>query len=344
MESVNVFAPVNIAWIKYMGKENGLPTNSSLSMTLKEAGTTTRIEVKPAATASSELNIVWNPQGYVPPEKGKLKVKNFLANERIWREVIEKLGYTYTFPQGDVHISTTNNVPAGTGIATSASAFAALTLAWATVLVGKDHEKWMNEYTEKTALRHALAEIARKGSGSACRSFDGPWVEWHPRTGIHKVDAGKLHFVDLILLIDHEAKLVTSSEAHERVKTSPKFMGRVGRVETRLAQVKAELKKDDLVSLQKNVLAEALDMHELFETSDPSFSYLKPLSREWIQMISSHDSRLPSQHAIITLDAGANVHLFIPEKEENVWREFLKNTYPNLMYVVAREGEGARYV
>jgi diphosphomevalonate decarboxylase len=339
---VTAFAPVNIAWIKYMGKENGLPTNSSLSMTLKDTGTTTTIQVRDEQ--ASEFKIVWNSKGYTPPEKGKAKVHNFLTNERVFREAIESLGYAVNFPRGTVEIFTQNNVPAGTGIATSASAFAALTLAWSAILVGERKEQWLNDYAEKTKFRNTLAEIARKGSGSACRSFDGPWVEWHPRTGIHKIEVGKTRFIDLILLIEKEQKEVSSSEAHERVKSSPKFLGRVGRVETRLAHVKQELKKDDLKSLQKDVLEEALDMHELFHTSVPSFSYLRPLSREWIEMFKNHDAKLPTQNAVMTLDAGANVHVFIPEAEEGKWTQFLKTQYPDLQYVQAREGSGAHYV
>jgi diphosphomevalonate decarboxylase len=342
----SAFSPVNIAWIKYMGKENGQPTNSSLSMTLKNTGTTTRIHA--SSEGCGELSLLWDGSGYVPPAKGQQKVQLFLTNERVWREAIEALGYPVTFPRGNIEIFTQNNVPAGTGIATSASAFAALTLTWAQLLVTlakpENQARWVAEYSENPKLRQALAEIARKGSGSSCRSFDGPWVEWHPRTGIHKIETGKVRFVDLILLIDHEEKEVSSSEAHERVKSSPKFLGRVGRVETRMTHVKHALKKDDLKSLQREVLAEALDMHELFHTSVPAFSYLKPLSREWIQMFETNDSALPTENGIMTLDAGANVHIFIPEKEADVWIQFIKTRYPTLKFVKTIEGTGAHYV
>ena len=54
---VKVFAPVNIAWIKYMGKNNGIPTNSSLSLTLATLGTDTEMQL---GNASDELIFTWD--------------------------------------------------------------------------------------------------------------------------------------------------------------------------------------------------------------------------------------------------------------------------------------------
>ena len=130
---VKVFAPVNIAWIKYMGKENGNPTNSSLSMTLGEIGTITRIK---KISDSEGLEFSWSQEGYVPPQTGRDKAEYFLKNEKVWRDGFLDLGFNFIAPSGHFEISTFNNVPAGTGIATSASGFAALTLAWIGVLMG----------------------------------------------------------------------------------------------------------------------------------------------------------------------------------------------------------------
>jgi mevalonate pyrophosphate decarboxylase len=80
---VSVFAPVNIAWIKYMGKENGLPTNASLSMTLEEAGTKTSMH---HLDEEGSLHFVWSPKGYVPPIAGQQKAEQFLKNPKIWRD------------------------------------------------------------------------------------------------------------------------------------------------------------------------------------------------------------------------------------------------------------------
>ena len=368
--SSSAFAPVNIAWIKYMGKDHGLPSNSSLSMTLREIGTHTTIKVL-EQNASLEFKLRWNEEGYLPPESGKKKAEAFLRNESLWKPALESLGFEYCPPQCEIEIFTRNNVPAGTGIATSASAFAALTLCWAEVLTGARGKEWVEAYSNLASLKESkgevsaqntekntglkksfeksremksiLAQIASKGSGSACRSFHGPWVEWVPSSGVQSVSAGKVHFVDLILMIDREPKAVTSSSAHERVQTSPLFLGRVERAEARLAQVKRGLLTDDLAMLQKTVIEEALDMHELFHTSNPSWSYLKPLSRDWISLVQNQSETLPSQDVVLTLDAGANVHLFIPVDEQLKWEEYIRRSFPGLDFCIGTEGTGAHY-
>jgi diphosphomevalonate decarboxylase len=337
---VRVFAPVNIAWIKYMGKENGRPTNASFSMTLEDAGTTTSMNV---LDSEGELHFVWSPKGYVPPIVGQQKAEKFLKDSTLWKNAIQKLGFEYHAQTGIIELETENSVPAGTGIATSASGFAALTLAWLGILLSKNAKAWQERFETDPSARRVVAELAGHGSGSACRSIDGPFVEWDPRSGTRRVEAGKISFIDFILLLDQEAKLISSSEAHSRVKSSPKFVGRVGRAHARLAHVKEALKRGDVQAISVTVLEEALDMHELFHTSDPAFQYMNDESRAWVARFQSQDSKLPSQNAVITLDAGANLHVFVPETEERSWIRYF-TSIENLKFLKSKAGKGARYV
>jgi diphosphomevalonate decarboxylase len=337
---VSVFAPVNIAWIKYMGKEAGFATNASMSMTLADAGTHTAMRV---LDDQGTLHFIWSPKGYVPPVVGQQKAERFLKDKKIWSDAIEKLGYSYTEPTGMIEIETSNSVPAGTGIATSASGFAALALAWIGVLLKKDFPEWKKRFEIDSEARKCVAYLAGLGSGSACRSIDGPFVEWDPRSGTNAFDGGKIAFVDFILLLDQNVKEVSSSEAHARVLSSPKFLGRVGRAHARLSQVKEALKKQNLDELAKTVLAEAMDMHELFHTSHPPFRYMNEESQKWVNLFQKQEVRLPSKNAIVTLDAGANVHVFVPETEERVWSRFFDEE-KGLTYLKSKAGRGARYL
>ena len=331
------FAPVNIAWIKYMGKNGSLPTNSSLSLTLATLGTHTSMKIE---GESPVLNFEWNPTGYIPPMMGQKKAEDFLSHESIWSELLTQFGFHYHVPKAKVVITTINNVPAGTGIATSASAFAALTLVWSALLAGNRKQEWIEMYeTGDPVFRRALAKVASKGSGSSCRSLDGPWVEWNPDQGISVVDGGLTEWMDFILLIDSDPKLVPSSEAHQRVKTSPEFKDRSERAEKRLLDLKLLLKRDTSISeVKKLVLDEALDMHHLFQTSEPPFKYMSALSEEVISKV--QDSPLK---AVITLDAGANVHLFVPVNEENITDEWIKSNFPTIKYLKDVTGYGAHY-
>ena len=338
---VKVFAPVNIAWIKYMGKSRGLPTNASLSVTLDQIGTTTTIK---KIQSDGKLEFKWSALGYLPPEHGREKAEAFLKNSEIWKEGMESLQLPYVDLKGTYEIETHNNVPAGTGIATSASGFAALTLAWFGMLQERRFLNWKFRYEHDLSTKRVLADIARHGSGSACRSFEGPFVEWDLRTGTHVAETGTARFTDFVLIFETNVKDVSSSEAHLRVASSPRFQGRAERAETRLHEVKRALIQDDLKTLQRVVLEEAIDMHELFHTSHPAFTYLKPESRDWIGRVKEQNPNLTTPHAILTLDAGANCHLFVPENEEDIWEHYLSQGEVRVPYLKARSGKGAYYV
>ena len=336
---VTVFAPVNIAWIKYMGKRAGLPTNASLSMTLSDVGTRTTLR---RLGGSGELQFVWSKSGYIPPVAGQKKAEQFLKNETIWKEALQKLGYAYRAPLGAIQIETVNSVPAGTGIATSASGFAALTLAWLGILLEPELNQWTARFEQDLEVKRLVASLASLGSGSACRSFEGPFVEWDPKVGAHRIDSPDSEFMDFILLLDQNAKAVSSSDAHVRVLTSPKFSGRVERAQARLTQVKGALKEKNIGVLSQVVLEEALDMHELFATSEPSFQYMNESSKAWVARFQSGVAKLPSKNGIVTLDAGANVHVFVPVAEQKMWTQFF-STQAGLSYIPSQAGQGARY-
>ncbi len=337
---VKVFAPVNIAWIKYMGKTEGAPTNSSFSMTLKHLGTETQIR---KISNSDHLSFSYSASGYVPPKTGQEKSYRFLMNAAPWSECLSQFGFQNQATTGTFEVTTLNNVPAGTGIATSASGFAALTLAWFGILVGDRYPEWFSLYRSSPKLRAAIARVSALGSGSSCRSFGGPFVEWDPKNGVSEFHDGIQDFTDFVLLIDSETKEVSSSEAHERVKTSPLFEGRVERADVRLTQVKNALREGHLQVLTKTVLDEAIDMHELFHTSEPPFSYWREQSRVWINRLRNQEAGLPTPNGILTLDAGANVHLFVPTHEAQVWESYLGTVDPSLRFLSDQSGKGAFY-
>lgn len=340
------FAPVNIAWIKYMGKtSDGQPTNASLSLTLNSFGTTTEMTVSSDASA---FGFQWNDQGYVPPAAGITKVEKFLLNRALWINLLNSFGFEAHFPNSKVLIHTQNNVPAGTGIATSASAFAALTLAWSGLLAGPRQQEWISRFESGDfELRKALAGVAAKGSGSACRSLDGPWVEWSAHHGIEAIHGGKTRWVDFILVVESGHKLVPSSEAHARVSTSSNFSGRSERAEQRLELLKKLLLRtpESIPEIRKLVLDEALDMHDLFHTSVPPFAYMNSISHEIVSCFTGSDAALPTPNAVVTLDAGANVHVFVPVEEQSIWSKWLSQRFGQLKILAdsSTERNGARY-
>jgi len=340
---VEAFAPVNIAWIKYMGKIDGHPTNASFSMTLDSLGTWTRVSFIGDA---SEWSFDFEGSPYVPPKEGLQKVRRFLSNPAPFLEVLKLSGIEGRVRPGHYRIHTRNLVPAGTGIATSASGFAALTLAWLAVLAGPALSEWIKKYDSSDdlalKLKRAAAQVARLGSGSACRSFEGPFVEWFEDHQLKVFSDSRVRYVDFILLLETGVKAVTSSDAHQRVSTSPLFKGRRERASTRLERLKFLMHSSgDSAELAKLVREEALDMHELFHTSQPPFRYFNRESERWWERVVSPE--FPVKNPLVTADAGANLHIFVPEDQSPVLDAWLKERYPKLAFLKAAAGKGAFY-
>jgi diphosphomevalonate decarboxylase len=168
-------------------------------------------------------------------------------------------------------------------------------------------------------------------------------VEWNPESGVTEVDGAGHDYVDFVILLESSVKAVSSSEAHQRVKTSPRFEGRASRAESRLERVKSALLHGNHEVLTKVVFEEAMDMHELFHTSEPPFSYWNSDSKIWIEKVKSNSPELPSKNCILTMDAGANVHLFVPANEADQWDAFLGSQGPRVSYLKSNAGKGACY-
>jgi diphosphomevalonate decarboxylase len=151
--------------------------------------------------------------------------------------------------------------------------------------------------------------------------------------------------VDLVLLAGREEKEVSSSEAHKRVLTSPLWAGRTSRAEARVAQVEQFLREGDWNGLTRLVWQESMEMHSLFHTSEPPFTYWLPRSLEIIRGLSRYISdgvgpaALPSP--LVTMDAGPNVHVLVPENSAAAWKRELAVRFPGLDILEDRAGRGA---
>ncbi len=151
--SITAIAHPNIAFIKYWGNRDDilrLPSNGSISMNLEGLTTTTTVRFNPQL---KEDTLTLNHKKLSGP--ALKRVQTFLD---IVRRMTAK----------DLHaeIMSVNDFPTGAGIASSASAFAALALA-ASNAIGLN------------LAEVELSRLARQGSGSACRSIPDGFVEWY---------------------------------------------------------------------------------------------------------------------------------------------------------------------
>jgi diphosphomevalonate decarboxylase len=288
----------NIALIKYMGKddaERNVPSNPSLSYTLRHLKTT--VAVSGAPDGVDRWDYLSGP--------GNVPLHLTLEGEGRFLRYARKLCDLWDHPRG-VLVRSASNFPADAGIASSASSFSAATKAVASFL-----------HRPETATQ--LAHLSQTGSGSSCRSFFEPWCIWDGDS-IEAIEFPGGSLLHMVVVVDGERKSVSSSDAHRRVPTSPHFAGRANRARSRLDQLVRALADLDWRSAYDISLAEFLDMHELFHTSDPPFQYRTAES----ERIVAEGADLWSTHRdgpIVTMDAGPNVHFLFRRDQKAMCSE-----------------------
>lgn len=277
----------NIAFIKYWGNRDEhlrLPQNGSISMNLRELITTTQVEFSTS-----------------------LKQDSFSLNEReisgaALQRVSAFLDQVRTLAHSSLHarVSSVNNFPTGAGIASSAAAFAALSLAASAALGLNLSEK-------------ELSHLARLGSGSACRSVPGGFVEWE----VGKSDTDSVAFsiapaehwnlVDCIAVTQTGHKLVGSTEGHTLASSSPLQSARIADTPRRLDLCRQAIEQRNFPALANIVEQDSTIMHAVMMTSSPPLFYWKDSSLRIMQQVAAW--RAAGLPACYTLDAGSNVHV-----------------------------------
>ena len=295
-------ANANIALVKYWGnadQELRLPANPSLSMNLAGVTSTTTVAFDPALKAD-EVSLDGAPA----------------LGDRLQR-VVDHLDRIRRMARWSLRarVSSSNNFPSGVGLASSASGFAALSLA----------------ATAAAKLRlpeGQLSALARLASGSACRSIPGGFVEWHPAKqhkdsfGVCVVPSDHWALVDVIAIVAAEHKDIGSTLGHALADTSPMQTARVATSKSRFDECKAALLDRDFGRLAQVVELEALVMHAVMLTSAPPLFYWAPTTLELIQAVRRW--RSAGLQVAFTIDAGPNVHCLCPEAvadevEERLW-------------------------
>ena len=318
-------ANTNIALIKYWGKRDEelfLPTNSSLSLTLDGFYTTTTVEFS-KELRKDELII----NGGRSSDKELLRVSGFL---NIVRSIAEVDTYA--------SIISENNVPIAAGFASSASAFAALAAA-STKSLGLELSK------------DELSILARQGSGSACRSIYGGFVEWNmgERTdgkdskAVQLLSEDKWKLTILSAVVSSERKKVSSSEGMKRtVETSPFYKGWLDTVSGDLLDVKAAIEERNFINLGEVMERNALKMHGTILGASSPILYWESGTIEVINCV--YELRNSGIPAFFTIDAGANVKVLCPCEEEDRVREALMEQKGVERVITCHPGRGITYL
>lgn len=311
-------APSNIALVKYWGKtEPQIPKNASISFTLKNCHTITKIKF--SQKSNTEQNTLQVYFDGTLNEAFKPKIETFL--ERIH-------SYCPYLSNYNLLIETHNSFPHSSGIASSASGFAAIALCVMSL------EKEIDATISQDFFAKKASFLARLGSGSASRSIQGPLVVWGNHNDItYSSDLFGVEIVfdmhpifqnyqDTILLVDKGEKQVSSTVGHQLMINHPFAEQRFLQANENLKKLKQILIDGNCKEFIQLVESEALTLHAMMLTSHPYFILMKPNTLEIITKIWQFRAATKT-NICFTLDAGANVHVLYPENEKAEILQFI---------------------
>jgi diphosphomevalonate decarboxylase len=291
----SAYAPSNIALSKYWGKREisfNLPVTGSVSISLAEHGTKTGLYVIDAPQHQVTLNgeEIDANQGFAT------KISQWLDrvlpnNLKLW-------------------VDTHNTVPTAAGLASSASGFAALTLA-------------TNSLMGWQLPEHQLSALARLGSGSASRSLWHGFVKWQAGEQSNGSDSVAFPLASQwpqlrvgLLTVSSQTKAVSSREGMARtIATSALYKQWPQQAESDLAIIEAAIIAGDFETMAVTAEHNAMSMHATMAAAWPPLVYWQPDSLTQMQKVwQLREQGLP---LYLTMDAGPNLKLLFEAKHQS---------------------------
>jgi len=311
----------NIALAKYWGKVDGptnLPAVPSLSMTLDAMSTTTSVGFGPGLDSD---RVVINGRSATEAEAGRVSAlldrvrKEAGLRTRAW-------------------VETANDFPTGSGLASSASGFAALALA-ATKAAGLEWD----------AAR--VSDLARQASASAARSIFGGFVTLAagaPDTIFLAAEPleGTVEWPVAISVVitTYEPKAVGSTDGMRHTRaTSPYYAAWVEHAETLFERARIAVLARDLEALGTAAEESAFAMHACAMAAAPPLVYFSPVTLSVIERVRS--MRRAGTPAYATMDAGPQVKVLSSAADAARVASILREMPGVEKVIVARPGPPA---
>lgn len=316
---VTAVAPSNIAFTKYWGKKDEvlrLPENGSVSMNLSNLLTTTTVE-------------------FSDKYKGDEIIVDGIQEEGPSKRAIQHLDRVRKLANIDkkAKVVSNHNFPSGTGLSSSASGFAALTLA-ASKAAGLD-------LAEKE-----LSILARQGSGSACRSIPGGFVEWldgdtsDTSYAVSIFPPNHWKIVDVVAVVSTGKKDVPTSAGHKTAQSSPFMKVRLISMKEKNKKVKKLIEQKKFSEFGELLEAEALELHAIMLTQKPALIYWTPGTLQIMKLTAHWKAQgLP---VYFTINTGQDIHLICEQKNVEAVKSKLKELEEVKAIIVNTPGEGAR--
>ena len=304
----------NIAFVKYWGKKDSklnIPMNPSISMTLDE-------------NLSTKTTVEFSE---------KYKEDEFiLNNDKQTGNKLERVAKFLDLVRGKTNtklkakVVSMNNFPTGSGIASSASGFAALATASCNALDFNIDKK-------------ELSALARQGSGSAARSIYGGFVEWEGKYSKQIEDESFWpELRDIVVIVSKEEKPISSREAMQiSVEKSTLYKERINNIKKTLDSVRIAIQNKDFQALAKFIMLDSDNMHACI--NETGIQYLTDNSKKIKQIIKTLNNT--QIKAAYSFDAGPNVHVITLEKYVTEIRQALSKV-PYINLIISKPGKGVR--
>ena len=323
MTKITAKAHSNIALVKYWGKKDDglrLPANSSVAIALDEAYTLTTVDFD-ESYKEDEVQLLG--QGFEDDEVEK--VKKHLDRVRKLASI-----------QTKAKVVSQNNFPKSAGMASSASEFAALSMAAANAAGLQLSEREMSV-------------LARNGSGSASRSIPGGVSVWHTADDDLSSYAEQIPYppewdikVLLVMAEDTSAKKVSTTEAMAMAATSPYYQGAVLEAEKNILSLREAMVSGDWKAFGKVIEDECYRLHSVCMTQTPNILYWRGVTIEVFQAM--YRLRDQGVEAFFTVDAGPHVHIVCQGKDIEAVKQSLKSVGGIKTVIECGIGEGAKLV
>ena len=314
-------APSNIAFIKYWGKKDEdlkIPENGSISMNLSNLITTTTVE-------------------FDPRYKKDLITINNKSDEQEENRIIKHLNLIRKKANINLNakVISTNNFPDETGLSSSASGFAALTLAVAKAIGLNLKEK-------------ELSILARQGSGSACRSIPDGFVERLDGDTSETSYAVSIfppeHFeiADVVAVVSLDKKFLATSEGQKSARTSPFFETRLSLIKDKINRVKKAIEDKNFSEFGELIEREALEFHSILFTSNPPLFYWTSETVKVMKFVQK--IRSEGLECYFTINTGQDVHVISKKEDAEKVAQKLSELPEVIKTIINYPSSGARLI
>lgn len=231
------------------------------------------------------------------------------------------------FSQWKLHIVSENNFPTAAGLASSAAGFAALVVAIAKLY------QLPQSYSD-------ISKIARKGSGSACRSLFGGYVAWEMGSNPDGSDSKAVEIAPMehwpqmkaaVLVACADKKDTPSTSGMQQtVATSDLFQERINVVvPKRFEEMKQAILNKDFALFAELTMKDSNSFHATCLDSFPPIFYMNDTSRKIVKLCHFINAFYGETIVAYTYDAGPNAVLYYLQENEEKLFAFIYKVFQN---------------